>query len=204
MPKPLFNEHELYLVRQWSNARVLEDAMAALREKHAAIFDRVLEEVQQKHPELDRRDMRTAEDEGFWAGVGKSEWSSKGHWASGLWIGEAGLDDLASEDEAVSSKGILISHPPRVIELQAATRVLCEAAKGILTKVEFRRMERDCHAKYGGVYWPLAESRGELLDMLLCGDARTFIGRMVAHFESMMKFVPVIDGIFKTVARSRR
>ena len=42
---PTFNEPELCLLRQWTDARLLEDSLETIREKYVAVFERVLNEV---------------------------------------------------------------------------------------------------------------------------------------------------------------
>ena len=71
-----FNQPDLYLLRHWSNARQLEDSMKAVREKYVALFEKVLDRVQDKHPDLDCREIHLDKD-GLNVGLGKKTWRPK-------------------------------------------------------------------------------------------------------------------------------
>ena len=68
-----FSEPELCLMRQWTDARLLEGSMQSVREKYASIFEQVLDEIQQKYPAFDSRQSLFPKGDGR-AGVGKETW----------------------------------------------------------------------------------------------------------------------------------
>jgi hypothetical protein len=193
---PRFSEPELYLLEEWTNARLLEDAMKAIREKYAAIFEKVLDKVQEKHEELDSRETRLTND-GVNVGIGKKSWRSKPtYFISGFWIGEVRIQDLTSEDEDAPDKTIWINHPEGAVDIEEARKKLRESAMSILSKEELRRADFDSGKGIAGVTYPIIQSRAELLELLIKDEARGFISCMVAHFESMTGFTAIVDEIY--------
>lgn len=53
MAKRLLNEAERYVFEHWEEALAFEESMDKVRKKCAGLLDRVVEAVQEAHPELD-------------------------------------------------------------------------------------------------------------------------------------------------------
>ncbi len=90
MAKQLFNEPESYLLRNWAKAQVLAESMETVREKYAQIFGKVLDAVQEEHPELDSRFIHIKDGQ---ITIAKQSWPSMyAHWPSSLriWGSRAG------------------------------------------------------------------------------------------------------------------
>jgi len=212
---PKFSEPELCLLRKWEDARLLEEGMKAVRANYETMFETVLEDVQNKHPELDRTKIFLRHDRHnvrqtkscFQYGIGKdAAWPTRGgHSTSGFWLGGIRIENLTSEDEVAPYKMVRLNYPQGITDLKAAEGRLCVAAKQILTKDELHHLEHHSGRNEAYISVPLGESRGRLLELLLAGDeARGFVDCMVAHFESMMAFIPVLDEIYKGSKRTRK
>ncbi|MGO9111294.1 MAG: hypothetical protein ACLP9L_18870 [Thermoguttaceae bacterium] len=202
---PKFSEPELCLLRKWEDARLLEEGMKTVRAKYKEMFETVLEDVQDKYPELDRTEIHLAND-GYNVGIGKdAAWPTKPNWwTSGFWLSGIRMENLTSEDEEAPCKVVLLNKPQGVEDLEWAKDRLCEAAERILTKDELPHLESDSSGGVASIFVPLGESRERLLELLLADEARGFVGCMVAHFESMMAFIPVLDEIYKGSKRIRK
>lgn len=199
---PKFNEPELYLLQEWSNARLFEESMESVREKYEEMFEKVVDQVQEKHPEMDARDIRLSND-GVNVGIGRSVWRTKAsYYISGFWLGEIRIDNLTSEEEKSPDKTVWVNHPDGNINMDLAKKRLLDAAQGTLTKEEFRRIDTDWGTGISGITYPILQSRAELFKLLL-KDERDFASCMIAHFESMMRFAPILDDIFRVSKRSR-
>ena len=124
-----FNEPELCLMRQWNDARLLEGSMQSVREKYAAVFEKVLDEIQQTFQAFDSRQSLFPRGDGR-AGVGKKTWPSKsGYYISGFWLGGLLLENLASETEDRPPHSFAwINHPDGALDLEEAQRKFDDAA----------------------------------------------------------------------------
>ena len=47
-----------------------------------------------------------------------------------------------------------------------------------------------------GISYYLPEKRTELLEMILKDDGQEFVDCLVKHFESFVRFIPVLDEVF--------
>jgi hypothetical protein len=171
--------------------------MEEVREKYEEILGKVLDRVQEKHDELDCLDIH-AKNDGMNLGIGKT-----GYWTSGLWIGGIRIENLTSEDEDAPYAMVLVNYPKKSLDLEMAERNLRAAAKRILPKEDFRRLDSEASSGYADISYYLREPRHKLLG-LLNGDGSAFIDCMVAHFESMAKFIPVLDKIFQVGKKNRK
>src|SRR6266545_1867788 len=93
----MFNEAEQFLLQNWADAHLLENAMDQVRTKYAALIDEVIETFRTSHPEFSNGDTRYLRNYGD-VGIGKPSWLSE-RWTSGFWIGDLRLDNLISQDE---------------------------------------------------------------------------------------------------------
>ena len=199
-----FSEPDLFLLRRWTDARLLEDSMKSVRHKYEAILEKVLDKVREKHPEFDSRDVRIAND-GVNVGIGRKSWRSKpNYFISGFWIGEIRIDDLTSEDEDAPDKTIWINHPVDPVNIELATERLREAAAKILSTEERRDMDTGWGKGIAGITYPIQKSRAELRELLINDESRGFVSYMVAEFESMTKFMAVVDEIHAVSKRRGR
>ncbi len=208
MPKLLFNEPEQYLLTKWSDAQLLEESMKTILKKYTELFEKVIEQVQDEHDELDCQGIHMSNDEGINVGLGRSTWPSKWpKWPSGLWLGNLTLDELIMEQGESSGGGIWLSPPKDAgLDIKEAAIRFQEAAPGILTKEELERMDLEEPEKEGymHVWFDFPQSRQELLDFLLKDEAKEFVRCMVGHFETLAKFIPVIDNIFDSSKRKHK
>jgi hypothetical protein len=196
---PKFNEPDLCLLEKWTDARLLEDTMEAVRNKYKGIFDQVLEEVTKTHHELDYSKTRFSVGYSGIA-IGKAAWPKNPNgWPSGFYIEKLQLENLASPDSELPCKYIwILHHDPKEVEGR-----LRKEAERVLTKDEFRGTECDSDNKGAWLLLSLEQSRTELFDLLIKNEARGFIDCMVAHFERMVKFTSVVDEILMTGRQGR-
>jgi hypothetical protein len=59
-------------------------------------------------------------------------------------------------------------------------------------------------AGYVHVWYSFPQSRHDVLALLLKDDPKEFVQCMVGHFETLAKFIPVIDDIFQVGKRKRK
>lgn len=204
MPPSTFSKPELFLLRQWTNARLLEDSMKAARQKYAEILEKVVDNFQQKHEEFDSRQILPTRD-GVNVGIGKKTWRSKPtYYISGFWLGEIRIEDLTSENEDPPDKTVWVNHPDGAIDLDEAAKKLRTAAQRILSNDEFRRADFEWGKGIAGITYPITHPRAELFELLIKDDARGFVSCMVVHLESMSKFAPVLDEIHNKSAKRAR
>jgi hypothetical protein len=197
---PTFNEAERYLLHQWSDARLLEESMGALRVKYAGILSKALEGFQKNHKELDAPVDKYAKTYGS-IGIGRQSWLFK-QWPSGFWIDDVRLENLTSQEEVGPSKSVVI-YDERV-ELQKAEEALRSSAKQMLSKVEFDRLEFETTQAKAYFWCNLEQSREELLKLLMEKDGQGFVDCMIGHLEWMARWVPILDEILSQVKGSRK
>jgi hypothetical protein len=199
MAKQLINEAERYLLEHWADAVLLEDSMEGVRKKYKEIFERVVEAVTEKHPEFDLSiafvTQRWTSGE---AGFGKSSWPNRKYpsavWPSGLYMSGIRLENLATDDsESVSAyvwladtSGFDGDSARKAAWVEAQKRMPPEALKSART-TEYT----DCLLEFD------APSKSELLEKLLKDDGQEFVDCLVAQFDLMARFVPVLDEIFQ-------
>ena len=180
--------------------------MKAMRKKYAELFETVLEQVQEEHEELDCEGIHVTNENGLNVGLGSTSWPSKWpKWPSGLWIGCLRLEDLVTEDGDAPGGGIWLEPPKEFgLDIKEAARKFQAAAPKILNKEELDRMDLDePEAGYCHVWYTFPQSRQEVLDLLLKDDTKEFVKCMVDHFETLAKFIPVINDILQTSKRKR-
>jgi hypothetical protein len=198
MPKALLNEAERYLLENWGNARLLEESMDKVRSKYKEVIDRVIEEVTDAHRELDASKAYPTQ---FWGegyiGFGKKSWPSRdSDWPSGLWVWGIRLEILVSDDWDPPSA--YLSFSPKVkakFDFESARRMLLAAAKDILKPEELAITTTEVEGSQL-IYLP-APSKSDLLNGLLDGNGEAYVSTMVSQFDSMARFVPVLDKVFR-------
>jgi hypothetical protein len=203
MPKLIFNDLEMYLFKNWTDARLLEQSLNKMRNKYKEVLDRVPADVRKKHQQLDNDGMQLDVDEEddddrnvITIGVGKKEWSScERKQPSGLWLSGIAFGPLVVERELSPCANVFI-YPRKESKLDLAevTQKLEDAAGGILPDVQFRR---DSEPGIACIGYSLPETQEELVELLLKDESRPFIKCLVGHFDALAKFIPVIDKIFQ-------
>jgi hypothetical protein len=192
-----FSDPELYLLNRWESAMLLESSMKAVRDKYEQIFGAALDRLEQQYKGLDCRTMHLSDKEDPSVSVGKKSWPSMyPNWPSGFWLGCIGLDNLTSED-ADDPYASVFFNPPKsaVFEIQGIVRRLRDSAKTILTKEQMDRVREEVRKGHASIYYPLPEPRRELLEMLMNNKSAAFIDCIVAHLETLAKFIPVMDEV---------
>jgi hypothetical protein len=191
---PKFSTPERFLLDQWTDARLLEDAMDAVRNRYKGIIEAVLEEVVKNcRGALDYPKLKINSAFGG-VGIGRASWPrNPGAWPSGFYLENLRLEDLTSPGSDRPFKNVWIFQPIPI----GAEAKLRKAAEGILGQDEFRRWEFD--ADSGGMgLWCALEPAEDLFKLLVTDEARGFVDCLVAHFESMTKFTAAVDEIFAT------
>jgi hypothetical protein len=213
MAKSLFNEAEAYLLDNWVDARQLERSLQRMGKKYREVLGTVLNEVSNRHPELDCRGMDLEMDEDddeacdcLNLGIGRKAWPSMNPrtYPTGLWVSGITLGELITRGATAASACVWINPPEdSKLDLQESLRVLQEEAKRAVPEIE---IHADVNKSEGSVSidYPIPEPRKRLLELLLEKESLGFIQCMVAHFDTLAKFIPVIDKMFQDKQRSRR
>ena len=178
-----------------------------MRKKYVELFEKVLEQVQEEHEELDCQGIQLKNPNGLNVGLGRTSWRSKWpKWPSGLWIGYLRLEDLVTENGDAPGGSIFLDPPKEFgLDIKEAARKFQAAAPVIFNKEELDRMDLDEPAAgCVHVWYTFPQSRQEVLDLLLKDDTKQFVECMVGHFETLAKFIPVINDIFQTGKQKRK
>lgn len=201
---PRFSEPEVYLLDNWKDARLIEDAMKTVRSKYQETIDAVLEGVQKKHREFDcvKSYFPRNGSDGM-AAVGKARWPKGAwEWPTGFYVENLQLENLTSSELEAPIKYVWI--PESEVEPTLAEKSLCNAAQQLLCTEEFEHLTFESDSDGGWFWCKLEQSEEEFVDLLTKDDSRGFINCLVAHFEWMTKFTAVIDEVLLTAKRSRK
>src|SRR5271166_6366697 len=115
--KPLFNEVETYLIDNWTDVRLVERSLAAMRQKYEVLMNKVIGLVRKKYPELDNDgkvlDVDEDDDEQrdvITIGVGKKTWPSESirGQPSGLWLSGISLGELIVQHEKAPCANVFL------------------------------------------------------------------------------------------------
>jgi hypothetical protein len=186
---PRFNEPDKFLLEKWTDARLLEDAVDEVRKKYEQVLESVVTEFQTTHRELDCSKIGLTHGS---FGLGREKWPKRNGWPTGFYIEEIRLDNLTSPDMEPPWKTVWVLHAnPK----EAESRLRKVADK--VLKAEAPKWEFQIDSKAAMLFCEL-EPRKELFDLLLKDESKGFVERMLAHFESMVGFVSVIDELTGT------
>ncbi|MEI8373374.1 MAG: hypothetical protein WCJ35_11155 [Planctomycetota bacterium] len=191
-----FNEAERYLVQNWRQARRVEESMADVRPKYVEIGDRILETVQENHPELNWSENSLKRYPCIH--IGRKKWQ-QGDDHGCIGIEYISLDELTAEhpdDEPFI--GIWTGEQKKPLTDFKGIKRIEAAAKKLLAPEEIDRWEWPDELnqyQYQFSYY-LPEKRTKLLDMILKDDGQEFVDCLVKHFESFVRFIPVLDEVF--------
>jgi len=201
MPKELMNEAERFLLEHWEEARLLEESMDGVRTKYKELFPRIIEAVTEGHPELDANACALTQS---WTqgqiAFGRKSWpgaeSNTRVWlACGLWVLNVRLEVLAAEDSEAPIAFIAGAKKSN-LDFDDARVVVKQAAMELLTPEELKRTKWTESGDYNLLYLP-APSKRELLGSLSDGDGQGFVKLFVSQFDLMVRFVPVLDKVFR-------
>jgi len=192
-----FSDPELYLLSNWDSGILLERSLNDVREKYQKIFSTALDQLGRKFKVLNQRGIHLSGEYDLSVGIGKESWpSTYSSWPSGFWLGCVTLDDLTSEDKEAPFACVWFNPPKsKGMDLGAAAERLREAARTILTNEQMEKVEQEVLRSEANIWYLLPEPRHELLAMLLNNRPGDFIDCIVAHFETLTKFIPVMDEI---------
>jgi hypothetical protein len=208
MSKQNPSEQNRWLIEQWARALQFEDAMESARYYYEQLFEKVLEKVRNKHPELRqcaRHMLSQRVTEGDWddgggcAGFSSPKWHSNWpSWPSGIWIWNISLDELVTERAPAPSASIWLSLRNR------SDKKIGKLRERLLTK---SRKVRGCRAlhfetdddsdRLTCLYYDLREERTKLLDMVLQDNGRPFVECIASHVERMASLVQGFDDLLR-------
>jgi hypothetical protein len=191
------NDVERFLLDNWQEAYLLEQAMQTVRNKYKELFQRVSDAVAEAHPELDASKSYPTQ---FWQdgqiGFGRSSWPDG---PAGLWVGGLRLENLT--DENADPPYAMIWIPKKAnLDTEAARRDINAAAEKVLTREELKGANKPESGEQ--LLWLPAPPKGQLLTALARDDGQEFVDLFVAQFDMMARFVPAIDGILASRVRS--
>ena len=167
---PTFSAPQQFLIHHWTDARLLEDAMEAVRVKYEMTLDEVLEQVRKNHRELDCSKKYIRPTDGLVA-IGKDKWPKGSYaWPSGFYIQGIQLEYLASTEQEHPCKYIWFADPH--IDQEDAAERLRNAARN---DKEHAHLEWEGDRSGWSLSCPLEQPKEKLLKLLVKDDARGFI-----------------------------
>lgn len=196
MTTELLNEAERFLLKNWGDARLLEESMEKVRTKYREVFERVINAVREAHPELNAS---TSFPTQFWSkgsiGFGRKSWpGGNSKWPAGFWIWDVRLEVLVAQDTEPPCASIWIDKK-HDLNFDQARAAITSAAKRLFTPDEQKEL---LNAESGDhLIWFTAPSKGELLDSLAEGDGQGFVALMVSQLDKMARFIPELDRLFQ-------
>jgi len=198
MAKALLNEAERFLLQNWTDARLLEEAMEVVRGKYTEVCERVVEAVAKEHPELDAYRIAVTQ---FWGvgylGMGRKTWpGGESTWPSGFWVNNIRLEILSDENAEPPYVYIEFSGKSKEsLDFDKARIAVQKAAEKFLAPEELKSIAEA--TEKGVLIWLPAPSKNKLLGALLDGDGEAFVKLLVSQFDTMTRFVPVLDKVFR-------
>lgn len=206
MAKELLNEAERFLLNNWDEARLLEESMETVRAKYKEVFQRIIKEVTEAHPELDTHVVYPTQ---FWGtgsvGFGRKSWAGDADWPTGFWISNLRLEKLASEESEQPAVTIYISPKSARkfnVDMIATKEHLFAIARELLSPEE---LEGTGKGDSNDVLLRLPPpSKKELLELLADGDGEKFVARFVKLVDMLARFVPAMDKLFQEHAATKQ
>jgi hypothetical protein len=202
MAKELLNDAERFLLDHWSECRSLEESMESVRTKYKGLFERIVEGVTGAHKELDASTVRVTQ---FYTdgaiGFGRKAWPGGDTvWLPGLWIEGLRLEQLSEPESDPPSGSVWI--PAKTaknanLALASARAMIVAKAQAILSTEEFARCGKNDPDEQCMLAFTMPSKR-ELLLMIADGDGRRFIETIVTQFDSLSRFVPVLDELLSS------
>jgi len=197
MAKELMNEAERFLLKNWTEARLLEESMDGVRTKYKELFQKIIDAVQAAHAELDGCVIYATQ---FWGkgtiGLARKSWpDGDSNDPPGFWVGNIRLEVLTSDEGEQPYACTYI--PDRVVrkldlDVSDVTSQLAAAAKKLLSQEQWSKVDSSA----GQLYFA-APTKTELLDLLADGDGQKFVERFESLFDVMAQFVPVLDKLLQ-------
>jgi hypothetical protein len=204
MSKELFNEAELYLIRQWQSAILVEESMGKIRDKYDSLFQKIADALGAKHAELNNPQVYVKQ---FWEtgyfGAGRKAWRH-GNNNPGFYLHNLRLEMLSDETQEAPYAYIWLGSAKKTdSDLAAARETIRFAASKLLTREELQRCKMDDIDMGCPLCYDLPESRNDLLNMLTMGDGQQFADCMLAHLDVLAKFTPILDEVLLKGARAK-
>jgi hypothetical protein len=201
MTKELLNDAERYLLKNWADARLLEESMEDVRTKYKQLCQQVIDAVGATHPELDANVVYLTQS---WTdgqiGFGRKSWpGGETREPAGLWLIGLRIEELSAEDSEPPYAAIWVPKKTGV-DLDAARVAVKEAAEKLLTSEE-RTTTVSERSGETLLWWPTSSKR-ELLDAVSDGDGQKFVDLLVSDFKMLARFVPVLDRVFSENLKS--
>jgi hypothetical protein len=206
MNKQNLSTQDRWLIGKWEKALQFENAMESARYYYEQLFDKVLEKVGKKHPELHKcvpRRLSRKVTEGDWEDGGGcacffspkwlSDWPS---WPSGIWISNISLDELVTERAPAPNACIWLSvsksRGKRIEKLRERLLTKSRRVSGGRA-LDFETLDESDSSTC--LYYDLREDRTKLLDMALQDDGRPFVECITSHVERMASLVQGSDDL---------
>jgi hypothetical protein len=198
MHKELLNEAERFLLKNWTEARTLEESMEGVRVKYAELFQTAIQAVSAAHPELDRTVSYPTQNWGSGSiAFGRAAWpASDNYEPPGLWIWNLRLEILASEDEPQPVAALYL--PPKTVkkvnlDRSAARAALMKAAADLLEPDELGRVNK---AEAADVLLSITtRPKTDLLNLFSAGDGQGFVDYLASEIDLLARFVPALDAL---------
>jgi hypothetical protein len=204
MAKNLMNEAELYVIKHWEDAQLLEESMEDVRAKYKEVCQRVVDAVAELHPELDASVICLAQSRTSGEiALGRTSWPmQEKKYPTGLWLYGLRLENLAAEYSEDPIGGIWIAKKEITgFDLAAARAAMIAAAQTILNPEEIKSISPA--DTYDNLLWFDAPSKKEILNALTDGDGQRLVELLVSQFDFMARFIPALDQVLQGYAKSK-
>jgi hypothetical protein len=186
-----FSEPERFLIKQWTDARLVEEAMKTVRNKYKSIFDQVVDEVIKNHREFNYSKKYIVPAYGHVA-IAKASWpKDRWGWPTGFYVDYIQLEYLTSVEQMPPWGYVWIADERP--DSKEAEEKLLGAAKAVLRAEDFAQIDHGVESSGAWLGWRL--NRDELTRLLMEDEANGFISCMVDQFERMAKFTSAVDEI---------
>src|SRR5713226_3059350 len=185
---PTFSDPERFLIKQWTDARLIEEGMKTVRNKYKELFEQVLEQVVRRHPELDYSKKYIVPAYGLVA-IAKGVWpKGRWDWPSGFYLDYIQLEYLTSVEQTSPYAYIWINDDR--LDWNQAEAKLLTTAKVVLSGEQIERIDHGVEDEGVWLGWQL--NREDLTRPLVEDEAIGFIAFFVEQFEVMTKFISVV------------
>jgi len=192
-----FDEAERYLLERWQDVGGLQMCIEEMERNQTRRLEEIASRFTKSKPELDRWERYPSRGApAYDIGVGKEQWSK---W-TGLWVENIGIQRLWNEQEEGPCASVWIGSETHEA---AACRNEIRKAAGSISPVGKGWQSPDAASDVTAVWYPLPESREDLIKMLLEGNGERFNDCISNHLLVLAKFVPVLDTAFKNAKKTR-
>jgi len=203
MTEVKFNEADLFLIKNWTEARILENSMENVREKLREILQKVAEGVLEYHESLN---VSAEFSKQSWATSGFLMFSCKA-WsyendsldsANGLWLEGMSLEYLTSEREGDPEAYVWVRSARRAgVNVVAAKRKLWRMIPRLFdskTRRLFNKFEDDPDCL---VHWSFSSTKKEILSWIVAGNTQKLTECIQEQVAIFAKLLPVLDELLR-------